>query len=129
MKHQKMYLKPMTNSKSYNTRRRRKKSMKVMKKIKQNNNKRYMQSDNDDDGDIPNNAIYDEKHHDETKNLKKKKRIYTYRRRKWQLHRHDDLEENRERIKELLKQQQVYMENMQLAKQKLMEEEDKNSRS
>ena len=127
MKHQKMYLKPMTNSKSYNNRRRRKKSMKVMKKIKQNNNKRYMQSDNDDDGDIPNNAIYDEKHHDETKNLKKKKRIYTYRRRKWQLHRHDDLEENRERIKELLKQQQVYMENMQLAKQKLKEEEDKDS--
>eukprot|EP00944_MAST-04C_sp_MAST-4C-sp1_P015466 g15466.t1 len=54
----------------------------------------------------------------------KKKNSYAYKRRKWDSQSHFDLDESRNKIKELLQEQKIYLENIKKAKTKLKQEED-----
>ena len=55
---------------------------------------------------------------------KQKKLTYTYKRRKWDSHSHCDLDASRSKIKDLLQEQKIYLENIKKAKTKLKQAED-----
>ena len=85
--------------------------------VKKNKKQAFQETSGDD---VENREL---RHHAKVATTQKKP-SYTYKRRKWDSCGHFDLDGSRNKIKELLQEQKIYLENIKKAKTKLKQEED-----